>query len=130
MAPLADPVLVDGSETVSRFVFERDKINGQGIKFRAFFDPKGSGLSVSRTSGLLEREIWQLGDDVGRGPAVGCGDLIVSQIAAEIGLRTIVAEPPPRHALIVGWPMDDRDRHRSVAQQLAALARPRLRSLD
>jgi hypothetical protein len=118
---------IGSTETLSRFVYESKKINAERVHFRAFFDP-GHEVSVGRTSSLSESEIWLDGDAASnsRGPALGRGDMAVQDIWGE-GFQIRPDEPPPRHALIFGWELSDKDACRSAAQQLAAIAVPRLR---
>lgn len=52
-------------------------------------------------------------------------ELSVGQITG-VGLRVESAEPPPRHANIVDWPLEKHE-WMSLAQELAAVATLRLR---
>jgi hypothetical protein len=127
---MAEEKQIKASELISRFVFDKKRINSDRVHFRVFFDPNSDGLSVSRTSDLSADDVWALGDVAGgaRGPAIGCGDMRAEEIRS-LDLEILPDEPPPRHALVTGWPTSDKDRCRSIATQLAAIAVPRLRSV-
>lgn len=116
------------AELLARFVYEASKVRTGRVHFRAFFDPGSNGISVSRVSGLSDAEVWAIGDGDGspRGPAIASGDIEAGKIF-DLQLQVAPDPPPPRHALIVGWDMTDKDRCRSVAQELAAVAALRLR---
>src|SRR5215210_3286498 len=54
---------VHSGENVARFIFSRSHFttNPPRVKFNAFLPPADLELSVYRTSGLQEVEIWELG---------------------------------------------------------------------
>jgi hypothetical protein len=82
--------------------------------------------------GLTDGEIWALGDEYINLPLgsalLARAELSVEQITA-IGLHVESAEPPPRHANIMDWPMG-KDERMSKAQELAAVAILQLRVTD
>ncbi len=79
--------------------------------------------SVFMITGLGETDVWALADQhvaPKRGPVLARGDLMVSAIVG-VGLKVELADPPPRHANIVGWPLE-KHLWKSRAQELAAVA--------
>lgn len=92
--------------------------------------PADHKTSVFRVQGLIESEIWSLGDAHVRDPSGSelraRAELLVSQIV-DVGLQVEPEEPPQRHANIVGWPLEKRE-WMSKAQGLAAVATLRLRT--
>jgi hypothetical protein len=103
--------------------------NGR-VKARAFHpNPTDHKVSIFRVQGLSEKQIWGLADIfvVASGNILQArADLFVAQITSA-NLRVESAEPPPRHANIVGW---SREKHEwmSQAQEIAAFANLRLRA--
>ena len=135
---VSSPAPLTTTERLSRYVFDRKHVNAERVHFRAFEPPADSvELSVSRTQGLDEEQVWVHGDtwaigDSGR-VIVGRGDFTVRQLAeVRADAHTLVAvpsEPPPRHANVAGWPPPAaKEVRRSLAQQLAATATPVPRS--
>lgn len=122
---------VPDSEKLARFVFESKKFtrNPPRIKHKAFHpDPIDMGTSVSRIDGLDETTIWEIGDQAGerrQKRALARGEFLASSVK-RIDLNVIVDEPPPRHALIIGW-STDKSEQMSKAQELAAQATPVIR---
>ena len=100
------------------------------MKFRAFLPPSTeSTLSVSRLHGLSEAEIWQLGDaDVAAegGRTIYARANFSPGMLADVrangsALSMVPAEPPVRHANVIGWPSNEhKEIRKGLAQQLAA----------
>ena len=67
--------------------------------------PADKRLSVFRTSGLQEHEIWALGESLRAQPLKGRADITAADVG-ETGLALDADDIPPRHANIVGWPDD------------------------
>jgi hypothetical protein len=92
--------------------------------------PADHKTSVFRVQGLIESEIWSLGDEHVGLPSGNelhaRAELSVEQVT-DIGLRVESTEPPPRHANIVDWPVE-KDEWMLKAQELAAVATLRLRA--
>lgn len=80
-----------------------------------------------RTETLAEEAVWTLGQETaaeasGR-PVRARGDFAVPGVKdSRVGawqLNVQPSVPPPRHALVVGWPpVSERDARKSLAQQL------------
>jgi hypothetical protein len=124
------PAPIDPRERLSRFVLNKDHIKParRVVTYRAFFFKIGTELSVSRTDGMNEDDVWAYSDEHVATPArpsvFGRADFNVEQMRAREELTALSVEPtepPVRHAAIRQWPVDEEQR-RSVAQVLAALA--------
>ena len=77
-----------------------------------------------RTSVPTEAQIWELGEVhfaamTGK-PLLARGDILTSAVRSE-ELRIVRDQPPPRHAIIIGWP-EDKDARMDVQNVLAAAA--------
>jgi len=75
---------------------------------------KSGDVSVYRTLGLQEHEIWTIGTefvaDVRGKPLLGRADLLAGTVFAEKLSVTGTSTPHPRHANIGNWPAPERDR--------------------
>ena len=129
---------ISDTERLSRFIFDRRGFTASTglINFRQFLPPtKGknkNAVSVIRTEALAENAVWDLGQETvaestGR-PVRARGDFEApavrdSQVGPwQLDVRPDV--PPPRHALVVGWPpVNEREARKSLAQQLRRGAR-------
>ncbi len=118
-------------ETLARFAIEKTYFRPSDgtVRHNAFLPSRDCNSSVFRISGLAEAEIWDIGNThvaLPRDkPLLGRAE-IIAQHVLDNKLGVEPAEPPPRHANIVGWP-DDKAARRQIAQELAALARFYLR---
>lgn len=100
---------IEPSEILSRYIFTEKYLRpDNSVKWQAF-KPKNHETSVYRTSDLSEPDIWDIGRDVetmsGRSLR-GRADIRTSSVL-EISLDVIDSIPPPLHANIVGWPIDE-----------------------
>ncbi len=130
--PRRIPAAIEDDERISRFIFDRKHFNTMGVKFRAFEPPSADvEVSVTRTNGLSDADIWRYGDQWVRQAThrtvLARGDFTPRQLGevAADGSRLSLHpdDNPPRHANIVGWPAPEhKEIRRSLAQQLAARA--------
>jgi hypothetical protein len=126
------PDEVSPHEVTARFLlepghFRRD--NGHA-KPKAFQPARRDNrTSVFRTRDLLDSAVWELADRyvaaVRGQPVIARAELTVVEITA-VGLMVEPDRDPPRHANITGWP-SAKDEWKSLAQELAAKARLRVR---
>ena len=126
LPPLSPEPALD--EPISRYLRQSGHFSASNarVKPRAYHPaPADHKVSVFRVQGLTEVEIWLLGDASVTGGLEARADLSVAQVC-ETGLHLESAEPPIRHADIVGWPVE-KDAWMSKAQELAAKAVLRLR---
>ncbi len=93
-------------------------IRGGKAKAAAFMPPKDLKLSVFQIVGLRIPAIWRLGVVHVAGPSqrtlYGRAD-VRRTVVDEVGLAVEADNDPPRHAAIVGWPIE------KSAQKLYAL---------
>ncbi|MEK7679349.1 MAG: hypothetical protein AAB356_04070 [Deltaproteobacteria bacterium] len=109
---------VEDDEAISRFLTDEDSFNptAKRVRHSAFKLPRGkSALSVYRTKGMVDREIWDIArrfvtelrpdrkDVLARGDLQAC-------IYKELKLRfSVDGKPHPRHVNIEGWPLFTED---------------------
>lgn len=118
--------MVGDDERLSRFVFDKRHfdVGRAQVKFRAFHDQ--DELSVLRSAGLSEFDIWTYGDTTAtstqRPEIFARGDFLASVLTGlSLGVRS--DEPPKRHAVVVGWPTrDNKDARKQRAIDLAVKA--------
>lgn len=119
------PSLIAANETVSRFILSRRHFSLQPPRIKAeAYMPRQGEVSVFRTEGLREPQIWSIGSEIAQSAKRTLharGDTVVHEVR-QIGLDILKAEPPPRHANIVSWPENDKPRQKLIALQLAAAA--------
>lgn len=117
---------VQPSEILSRYIFAESLYNAleQRIIYTAFM-PRSDDLCISvfRTSGLNESDIWTIGEGVGqqaKRTLHGRGDIAAIEVKKQ-KLNIDADNNPPRHANIVGWPQEKHKRQ-LIAQTLASSA--------
>lgn len=114
---------LSATEPLAKFLYVRKghfRIDRLQPTWRAFLPRKGAReLSVFRTEGLTEAEIWELaGIHVKADPKARA--VVTPQAVADCGLDVDPDNIPARHANIVGWPAG-KDAQMSYAVQLAGL---------
>ena len=137
----ADPEPISEDERLSRYVTNKDHLNAarDRLHFRAFLpSSKRQEVSIIRTEQLTEEKVWEIGDRVVAEPAgriiLARGDVMARQVGEshvdDWRLTVVPDEPPPRHALIGGWPpAEESEIRKLLAQQLRAAATLRLKPL-
>lgn len=116
--PSGLPDHVADDEDLARFLTQSSHFNATMAKPAAFLpSPKDRATSVSRHGGALRDELWSLG-------LVASGDrklygaaILKAGVAREASLEVHADEPPPRHALLIGWPWDESDPEEQKAKQ-------------
>lgn len=117
--------VVNGNENLSHFIFSKREFSRQPrrVKAEAYMPRKGE-VSVFRIDGLGDSLIWRIGAELAhkrKRTLYGRGDTRTRSVR-QAGLDVLPAEPPPRHANIVGWPENDKPRQKLLALQLASAA--------
>lgn len=115
---------------LARFIFQKGHFSRTRAKANAFL-PKPPALEISAIcrDGLLEREIWPIGDLLGqtgnRRPLARAD--FDAEAVSEAGL-TIEPDPQPhpRHVNLCGWPTE-KDEQKEVALHLCARATLQMR---
>ena len=113
---------VKASGSLARFAVEGNRLTGSIVKPKLFEPNKALQLSVFRIDGLHCKEICDLGMKVAEQHPTsrqlhGWGEFDETAVN-DAGLRVEHDGVPPRHANIVGWPMDVSERKQR--QQLLA----------
>ena len=135
MATLPSGLLehIDDEEDLARFLTQSSHFNATATKRVAFMpEPIRNETSVSRHGRELLEDLWRLGEAAAGGRALYGAALVKAKSVRKIGLDAVADEPPPRHAVIRGWPVmaDDPQEHKSklieLALELARAAGPPL----
>ena len=120
---------VNPEELLSRYILQksyyssRDKV----VKHNAFMPPAGKDdVSVYRTANLSNEDIWQIGktyvaQKIGK-PLLGRAELIADDAIAQGLYVKSDPTPHPRHANIGGYPIDNTEKIRMIAVELAVRA--------
>lgn len=126
-SPVVTPVSDD--EPLTRYVTDEEYCRTSKPVHWRVFNPRliDSDLSIARIYGLANDAIWLLGDQLAGIPSGrkvhGRADFKLPAVVAarDNGSRLSVVpdNDPPRHASIVGWPVD-RNARKALAMSLAA----------
>lgn len=130
------PSDIDPRERLSRFILTKRHIKPatRRVSPQAFIpSTKTAETSVYRTERCAEQAIWEIGDNYVTGrhrerkPVIGRADLITQVIFSQ-KLRVVSSPTPhPRHANIIGWPLE-REKILMIATELADRAALIIRS--
>ena len=121
------PEAVVDDETVVSFIVESTKIiKGVDVDHRQFLPSKRYGNhSVYRTTGETDPATATAGHAIAlqrsKSGIYGWAAFMARTIRSFLPLTLRSDEPPPRHALIEGWPQSPQDQ-RTLAMQLASKA--------
>jgi hypothetical protein len=109
--------IIANEEDLARFITQSNHFSALMAKPAAFLPSKSRETSISRHSGDPKEELWALGM-VAAGERKLYGAAIVkANIIRASQLEVYAAEPPPRHAVIKGWPWDETDPDLQKAKQ-------------
>ncbi len=130
------PSAVLVSEWLARFILFGRWVRADGtVRQDAFIPDERLELSVTRCSGVLDTEIWNIGEGVARESGRnlhGRADVGVAVVKSNnLDVRTTPQEGNPYHADVVNWPAR-KDEQKMAAMALAAAAQfrpPRVNSL-
>jgi hypothetical protein len=113
------PDFVGDGEHLARFLTSTSQFNAQMVKPAAFLPSTNDReTSVFRHGSEPRVALWALGDQHAAGNRTIYGAAIVTAGDVRVALLDVLAdEPPPRHAVIRGWPWLDDDRDLQKAQQ-------------
>jgi hypothetical protein len=113
------PDIVADQEDLARFLTSSSQFNAQMAKPAAFLPSvKNRETSVYRHGSEPPHALWAIADQHLAGNRTIYGAAIVKARDVRVAsLDVIAAEPPPRHAAIVGWPWLDDDPELQKAQQ-------------
>ncbi len=120
---MSSPAPVTEHERISRYINEKKKIRPKEGKagYNAFMPPRTLRMSVCRSEGLDEAELWQIADEfigTAEKPVIARADLE----AGEYFSRRLSFDPDgmpyPRHADVIGW-SDEPSLQKMIALELA-----------
>ena len=113
---LPEQVLDD--EDLARFLVQSNQYTSVMVKPAAFLpNPKDRTTSVSRHGANPLDRLWELGAAAAGGRKLHGAAIIRVQVVTEAQLTVDADEPPPRHAVIRGWPWNAADPVLQKAQQ-------------
>ncbi len=123
---------VQENERITRYILNRNgshSVTKGIVKPRAFLPPPNNQESVYRTSGVVEQEIWDIGDTYVAKPQgktiYARGDVSAKDVFG-VDLQIQPDTRPHRlHANIVGWP-EEKEEKMKLATELANAATLRL----
>jgi hypothetical protein len=111
------PDIVADDEDLARFLMSSRQFNAQMARPSAFL-PSPSETSVFRHGSEPRDALWEIGTRDAAGTRTLHGAAIVKvHDVKSAQLEVLAAEPPPRHAAITGWPLDN-DPELQKAQQM------------
>lgn len=121
---LAD--FIDDDEDLARYLKSDSHFNSSGPKATAFMpEPKAIETSVFRHGREPSARLWETGrTHVTSGRTLYGAAIVRARTVREVGLAVKPDEPPPRHAVIYGWPTDSdpdlqKARQKEVALKIA-----------
>ena len=118
---------IGDAERISRFARHKTEYSliADRVYHSLFLPPSSLRLSVFWSTEIADEDLWRIGDEVvfkGLGRVMARGDVIVAAIR-DSGLQ-LEPDPEvhPKHANVVGWPVDKAKRIR-IAKTLAGKAK-------
>lgn len=117
---------VDPNEPLARYLLSRSHFSVQKrlVKSSAFMPSPTGELSVFRVRDLAEKEVWALGNQhvaVPQQRTLYGQANFSARIVTNAGLHVRPDDNPPRHADVVGWPVE-KDAQKMVALELSQSA--------
>jgi len=116
--PSGLPFIVDDEENIARFLYHRSLYSTLGPKTSAFLPHKQDReTSVFRHGSEPQEQLWAIGSDVAGERYLYGAAIVKTRDVREARLIVHADEPPPRHAVITGWPWDENDQKLQKAKQ-------------
>jgi len=111
------PDIIADPEELARFLFSLSHFNSKSVKPAAFLPSPDHETSVFRHGAEPREELWILATEHAAGMrTVKAAALLNAGQVRIAGLDAVADEPPPRHAVLRGWPLNDNP-HLQKAQQ-------------
>jgi len=138
MLPSGLPEHIEDNADLARFLTQSSHFTTLLVKPAAFMpSSKSAETSISRHGPAPLERLWQLGQTAtGERPLYGAA-IFKAAAARSVTLQVVADEPPPRHAVIRGWPSSPADPglHKARCKELAAVlasaaGAPLLRQVD
>jgi hypothetical protein len=119
MLPSGLPEAVSDDEPLVRFLTQSGHFNATRVKPSAFMpNPKDQETSVFRHSGQPRSELLDLATTAASQRTTHGAAILAARDVRGAGLSVTSAEPPHRHAVIAGWPWNERQPEEQKARQL------------
>jgi len=136
--PSGLPDQIADDEDLARFLIQSNQFNDTMVKPAAFLpSPKERETSVSRHGAEPIQQLWELGLVAAGIRTLYGAAIFKAKAVRDARLEVLPAEPPPRHAVILGWSWlyDDPDLQKARQKELAVLlastaGKPLLRQTD
>jgi hypothetical protein len=129
MLPSGLPEIVGDAEDLARFLTQSSHYTLVATRPSAFLpSPKDQSTSVSRHGSQPIEELRQLGELAAGSRHLHGAAIFKAAVVRNATLAVNAKEPPPRHALIHGWPWMEHDprgqkaRQKDLAMQLVRAA--------
>jgi len=110
--------IVADEEDLARFLTQSSQFNAFMAKPAAFLpNPKDRETSVSRHGSEPREGLWAIGFAAAAGRNLHGAAIVKAIVIRATQLEVLADEPPPRHAVIRGWPWDEIDPELQKAKQ-------------
>jgi len=121
--PSGLPDIVGEEEELARFLTQSGHFNARMAKPAAFLpNPKDRETSVYRHGYHPSDQLWEIGRSATIGRNLYGVAIITAKIVGEAELEVKSNEPPPRHAVIRGWPwLSDPELQRAQQKEKAII---------
>jgi len=127
--PSGLPDRVGDDEDLARFLTQSSHFNAFMAKPSAFMpSPTDRKTSVSRHGSDPSDAFWALGRQAAGGRNLHGAAVFKAHVVRSAQLQVLADEPPPRHAVITGWPWLEKDpelqkaKQKELASQIASRA--------
>lgn len=117
--------VVSAEENITRYINQKAYFRAKDgtVRHNAFIPNRSGEVSVYRTAGIGDTEIYQIGKeffaDITGKPLIGRADIIALAIVKHELRIEPDTEVHPRHANICAYP-DEKSRRKLIAMELAA----------
>ena len=113
---------VSDEEDLARFLAQSGQFTATLVKPAAFLpSPKDRETSVSRHGSEPREDLWIIGLSAAGTRPLYAAAIFKAGVVRAAQLEVEADEPPPRHAVISGWPWDDADLQRAKQKEMAAV---------
>lgn len=112
------PEQVGDKEDLARFLIQRNYFTQTIVKPAAFLpNPKDKETSVSRHGKEPIKRLWEIGLVAAGTRTLHGAAILTARAVRNVQLEVVADEPPPRHAVIQGWPWLEADPELQKAKQ-------------
>lgn len=109
---------ISDDEDLARFLTQSSHFSATLVRPAAFLpSPKDRETSISRHGPEPREELWTIGLSAAGARTLYGAAIFKAQSVRAARLEVTADEPPPRHAVIRGWPWDEADPELQRAKQ-------------